>query len=1222
MANRFKKLVALSLSIIMIMGVIPFSVFADSPNPWDGSIAEDFGEGSGTEDDPYLIDSASQLALLASKVNSGELYMGKYFKLTTDLALNDESFTFMADTGLVKVTDGTNTAYLGTGILGDESGENTIFDTTASAKGEIYPSDSEAVTGSYTGELNEWTPIGCEFYSKTFMGVFDGDNHTITGMYINGSADYTALFGYATKAIIKNIRIESSYLFGEGATASVVAVMQDFESQVNTTVENCYNSATIVSNGSASGIIGSMYLGTYANSYITKCANTGNICGKSLSAGIIASLSNNISGSTTFLKYLYLKYCYNSGDITSSGIDSGYIAGGIIGAAGSAAKKTTVYMNECYNVGWVKAANAGAIYGVSDYISGGGFSRLGCATTLDGKKYFLDSYKTDFTNEYLRKQESYSSFDFEEIWEMDPDSDYPFPTLKGMAHTTPWVEKDIESNGKVWDGKTAPFTYGKGTMELPYLITNAAELNFLKNTVNNGYNYNDCYIKLTTDIILNDETFTFDGDTGMVKVSDGTNITYLGTGLKGDSSGSNTQFDTENNKAGTRYYVKGDLLSNNGSYGGTLYYWTPIGNKDNKFLGNFEGGNHTIYGLHINQDSDNMGFFGYVSGSTITNLRIENAYVRGRHIAGRIVGQGSASMDNCYFNGVVVSSFYQTSASANGVGGIAGKLGSSSLTRCAFKGMVVSYKKNAGGIIGYAEISGEVADCYASGDIYATENAGGFFGYIYNTSTTSRTIKNCYNVCNITAEAAGGFIGLSNNGAEIYNTTFENNFYLLNGAKTPDGTTFKGHGLNADNRRFQPYTPTLLKQKEVYTGFDFANTWSIDPEADYPYPTLQSHLALKPEDCTHNYIPHVLEPTCLEGGYTKHICPYCLDWYYTDIKSKLGHDHQDVVTTPVSCTRPGYAIPTCTRCGDTLSRKEIPELGHNYVAVVTPPTCTMNGYTRHTCSNCGDDYVTDYTNPTGHKYETIRVEPTCEEEGSITYVCHCGDSYEGGKPFAKGHLYDKVVTNPTCTEQGYTTYTCTREECGKVVVSDYVEATGHTHTKKVTKPTCTEQGYTTHTCHCGDSYMDDYVDATGHSHTAQITKPTCTKGGYTTYTCHCGDSYIGDYTDAKGHTEGEWSVVTPAQPGVEGLEEKRCADCGKQLQTRAIEALPLFTLGDINNDGSINKKDYSALKRYCFGSMPLSEIQLLAANVNKDDNVDKKDYSFLKRYCFGTVELN
>ncbi len=61
--------------------------------------------------------------------------------------------------------------------------------------------------------------------------------------------------------------------------------------------------------------------------------------------------------------------------------------------------------------------------------------------------------------------------------------------------------------------------------------------------------------------------------------------------------------------------------------------------------------------------------------------------------------------------------------------------------------------------------------------------------------------------------------------------------------------------------------------------------------------------------------------------------------------------------------------------------------------------------------------------------------------------------------------------------------------------------------------------------------------------------------------------------------------------------------------------------GDVNNDGVVDKKDYAALKRFCFETMTLTGDSLLAADVNSDGNVDKKDYAVLKRFCFDTWDI-
>ncbi len=60
---------------------------------WDGSIADSFQKGDGSESSPYEITNASQFALLAKQVNEGNQYEGKYFSLLCDVDLNNLDWT-------------------------------------------------------------------------------------------------------------------------------------------------------------------------------------------------------------------------------------------------------------------------------------------------------------------------------------------------------------------------------------------------------------------------------------------------------------------------------------------------------------------------------------------------------------------------------------------------------------------------------------------------------------------------------------------------------------------------------------------------------------------------------------------------------------------------------------------------------------------------------------------------------------------------------------------------------------------------------------------------------------------------------------------------------------------------------------------------------------------------------------------------------------------------
>ncbi len=125
--------------------------------------------GNGTASSPYLIQSAQDLANLAYVVTDGnDDVTGKYFKMTRDIYLND--FTV------------------------DEDGNITT-----------------------TGVLREWTPIGehGNFIDDDFQGIFDGNGHTIYGLYMKQQAKryYVGLFGSTEDAIIKNLTVKNAYIY-------------------------------------------------------------------------------------------------------------------------------------------------------------------------------------------------------------------------------------------------------------------------------------------------------------------------------------------------------------------------------------------------------------------------------------------------------------------------------------------------------------------------------------------------------------------------------------------------------------------------------------------------------------------------------------------------------------------------------------------------------------------------------------------------------------------------------------------------------------------------------------------------------------------------------------------------------------------------------------------------------------------------------------------------
>lgn len=83
------KNLLLSIVLLLFFQIVTIA----QPSVWDGS-ADIWTKGDGTQESPYLIENAQQFAFVAEMVNGGvTTYSGVYFKLVTDIDLNNKAWT-------------------------------------------------------------------------------------------------------------------------------------------------------------------------------------------------------------------------------------------------------------------------------------------------------------------------------------------------------------------------------------------------------------------------------------------------------------------------------------------------------------------------------------------------------------------------------------------------------------------------------------------------------------------------------------------------------------------------------------------------------------------------------------------------------------------------------------------------------------------------------------------------------------------------------------------------------------------------------------------------------------------------------------------------------------------------------------------------------------------------------------------------------------------------
>ncbi|MBE6618879.1 MAG: hypothetical protein E7626_03730 [Ruminococcaceae bacterium] len=365
-------------------------ISAETVNVWDGTAANSFSSGSGTSDDPYLISTARELEFFAKSVNGGNNYSGEYVKLACDIVLNDESFAFDPDSGLIKVSDTVNTAWIGTGVCGDESGRSDVFDNSPSQRGVFYKSSMTGERGAYEGTLYEHIPIGKEF--SQFSGVFDGDGHTVSGIYVSEDRkNGVGLFGYVCEAQISGVSVNNSCIYGNSRVGAIGGSV-DFSRVSLSCADACVLAASDVG-----GVFG--YI---SDTIVSQSYNAGTVIGSSKVGGIVGVCVGSV------------RDAYNSGIVYAEAY-----AGGIAG-------QNLGDINNCYNASKINASeNVGAIAGYTSTAPNNSFYISGSVGESDG----------GMTEAQMCDSKSFSGFDFVSVWTLGTADGYPYPILSLLSHS-------------------------------------------------------------------------------------------------------------------------------------------------------------------------------------------------------------------------------------------------------------------------------------------------------------------------------------------------------------------------------------------------------------------------------------------------------------------------------------------------------------------------------------------------------------------------------------------------------------------------------------------------------------------------------------------------------------------------------------------------------------------------------------------------------------------
>lgn len=279
-----------------------------------------------------------------------------------------------------------------------------------------------------------------------------------------------------------------------------------------------------------------------------------------------------------------------------------------------------------------------------------------------------------------------------------------------------------------------------------------------------------------------------------------------------------------------------------------------------------------------------------------------------------------------------------------------------------------------------------------------------------------------------------------------------------------------------------------------------------------------------------------------------------------------AHENQkETATQEAACTTPGSVTMTCLDCGEVVSVREVPALGHAAeFHERTEPTDTEEGNIAYW--HCG------------------RCEKNFRDEACTEQILDVTIPVPGSQTCTHENTEEIVNQEAACTVPGSITVRCT--DCQKELTIRGIPALGHSAERRdAAAPTETEDGHIEHwycgrcgkyfrDADCTVEIMDVTIPATGPAlckhpglrHTA-ARPASCTESGNTEYwyCSDCGKYFSSEAADreissnsviipASGHGQASVSRTEPTCTK-DGRSTTVCADCGAVLSTQEIPAL-------------------------------------------------------------------
>ena len=671
-----------------------------------------------------------------------------------------------------------------------------------------------AADASQNLEELSWVPIGKNI-ERNYKGTFDGNNETITNLYINATQKFMGLFGCTDQSTIKNLTFEYANVtntqdiigilvgYAGGSTLQNIKISETCQIRGNYTggiagildgnAYNCVNYATVQGKEKVGGLFGS-YQKT-GNS-ITACANYGNVTATSQRVG---GLVGEFSGGT-------IQDCANYGNVKGANSVAGlagYVHDGkiqnVFSYGNISATKSTQDIGMAFGY-----SKYGDTEGMVAYYSGAKLTANSQEITVKafGSGNLSEDNATGFTETqlksgvvaYLLQQNASSKAKWGQNLANNGDS---YPVI-GSEHQV--YADNLTLNCKTYKVVKGSLTNNPTSSAIRYqhgqTINHHAAINATctEAATKEYWQCQDCQ-RIYSDSQLTKEltdvtdaehpalghTNNEDGycdrckhyvavkpseQNGVYLIAKPCHLAWFRDYVNGTIVDEGEVAGTTHSSASAMLTADIDLKNycHAAEDGKELFSWIPIGNNDKRWKGNMDGQGHTISHLYTKTAQNYVGLFGYTDGATIQNIIFDNVKVENVTLYTGILAGYACGDSPSHIKGIKTTNNC-TLIGQDGTGGIVGGA-IINLENCENHSSVkgTSY---VGGIAGFSQ-ERNIKRCTNYGTVENGDDLliGGIIGYAFETS-----IEDCANYGKITSTGwyAGGIVGKTNGNSSIQN---------------------------------------------------------------------------------------------------------------------------------------------------------------------------------------------------------------------------------------------------------------------------------------------------------------------------------------------------------------------------------------------------------------------------------------------------------------------